>query len=280
MPDAHADLTADAREDGGSPTPLPKPRRFSRRGLIMLTVIAAVILSVGIRFVMDGRKAALSAQYRQGLRDIHFFLQSYEGAQGRLPYKDNVDLAGKPLSSWRLSIDAYIGRGDSIEEDDSPLEGDSYTSRYDFGAAWNDQANPDVEDEHRMFCWDHPRTLTSAFAVTGDDTAFDDRPHQRGLPHEPGDLPPDLVVVMEVADSKTHWMQPGDYNVTDLLAHRGRIGDHLHGLLPDRLHVLFADGTVWALDTNAPIADLQPFLTISGAKTHDRDKLLTPHKVR
>jgi len=94
------------------------------------------------------------------------------------------------------------------------------------------------------------------------------------------DLPYDVIVVLEVADSKTHWMQPGDYNVTDLLAYRGRIGDHLHGLLADRLHVLFADGEVWALDTSSPIADLQPFLTITGAKSHDRGQLLGPHKVQ
>jgi hypothetical protein len=112
------------------------------------------------------------------------------------------------------------------------------------------------------------------FAVRGPETVFD-------LPriHQWDDLPYDVIVVMEVADSKTYWMQPGDYNVADLLAYRLTIGDHLHGLLPDRLHVLFADGEVWALDADAPIADLQPFLTITGAKTHDRDQLLGPHKV-
>jgi hypothetical protein len=50
-------------------------------------------------------------------------------------------------------------------------------------------------------------------------------------------------------------------------------------LSPACLHVLSADGTVWALDPNAPIADLQPFLTITGAKSHDRDQFLGPHKV-
>jgi hypothetical protein len=84
---------------------------------------------------------------------------------------------------------------------------------------------------------------------------------------------------MEVADSKTHWMQPGDYQLAEVLAYRGKIGDHLQGVLPDRFYVFFADGEVWALDPDAPIADLQPFLTITGAKSHDRDKLLRPHKV-
>jgi hypothetical protein len=283
MPDVDADLLAHIHEGGGSPTPPPKPRWFRRRGLTVVAIASAAILGVGLRIapaVLEARRAALSAQYRNSLRSIHFLLGTYESARERLPPRDNVDSAGRPLSSWRVSIDAFTGDfGDSTTEDSSDSEGDHYRSRYDLGAAWNAPSNRDAASDHWMFCWDDPRTLTSVFAVTGPDTAFDDRPHRRGLPHEPGDLPPDLIVLMEVADSNTHWAQPGDYKVTDLLAYRGRLGDHLHGLLPDRLHVLFADGEVWALDADAPIADLQPFLTITGAKTHDRDQLLGPHKV-
>lgn len=128
--------------------------------------------------------------------------------------------------------------------------------------------------QNGLYCWnDGARCDTSVFAVTGPNTVFD------GTRRKREDQPPHLILLMEVRDSKTHWMQPGDYKVADLLAYKGRIGDHLHGLLPDRLHVLFADGEVWALDADAPIANLQPFLTITGAKTHDRDQLLGPHKV-
>jgi hypothetical protein len=51
-------------------------------------------------------------------------------------------------------------------------------------------------------------------------------------------------------------------------------------LLPDRIHVLFADCGVWALDPDAPMSALQPFLTISGAKRHDREQLLASYRVR
>jgi hypothetical protein len=74
-------------------------------------------------------------------------------------------------------------------------------------------------------------------------------------------------------------MQPGDYNATQLLSHTGRIGNHLHGLLPDRFHVLFADGEVWTLSPDAPMSALQPFLTIAGAKANDREELLEPHSM-
>jgi hypothetical protein len=116
--------------------------------------------------------------------------------------------------------------------------------------------------------------MTSIFAVTGPDTLFDDAPKTTK------NMPEDMILLMEVRDSKIHWMQPGDYNVADLLAYRGKIGDHLHGLFPDRLHVLFADDEIWALSPEAPMTALHPFLTIAGAESHDREELLGPYRVR
>jgi hypothetical protein len=84
---------------------------------------------------------------------------------------------------------------------------------------------------------------------------------------------------MEVAGSKTHWMQPGDYDVTKLLAATGRLGDTVKGLLKDRIHILFADGEVWALSLDTPIDALKPFLTITAARATDRDKQLAPYRV-
>ena len=48
---------------------------------------------------------------------------------------------------------------------------------------------------------------------------------------------------------------------------------------PDRVHVLFADGEVWALSPDMPIDALKPFLTISTAKSADREQLLSAYRV-
>ena len=45
------------------------------------------------------------------------------------------------------------------------------------------------------------------------------------------------------------------------------------------MHILFADGEVWALSPDTPIDALKPFLTITAAKTADRDKQLAPYRV-
>jgi hypothetical protein len=176
---------------------------------------------------------------------------------------------GAPLYSWRLEVSDYLAaiRGDG---DLTPLFDQK-------NAAWNSPRNLQASQEEGnpfgYVSWD-PDT-TKIFAITGPGAAFDDA----GKLHF-WDLPSNVIVLMEAADSKTYWTEPGDYDATELLSYSGRIGDHLHGLLPDRLHVLFADGEVWALSPDAPIDALQPFLTIAGAESHDRKALLGPHRVR
>jgi hypothetical protein len=39
-----------------------------------------------------------------------------------------------------------------------------------------------------------------------------------------------------------------------------------------------ADGEVWALSPDMPIDALKPFLTITAAKTADRDQQLAPYR--
>ena len=83
---------------------------------------------------------------------------------------------------------------------------------------------------------------------------------------------------MEVGNAKIHCFKPGDYDVAKLLAATGRLGDTVKGILKDRIHILFADGQVWALSPDTPIDALKPFLTITAAKTADRDKQLAPYR--
>jgi hypothetical protein len=182
------------------------------------------------------------------------------------PPKIPRDASGTPYYSWRLPVAVILQPAGCIDCDigvnlRAPLTDPSNASVADYSSA--------VRLDDSM-----ADTQTQVFGITGADTAFD----ATATPDFTS-LPDDVIVAMEVRDSNVECFEPGDYNVADLLASRGKIGDHLHGLLPDRLHVLFADGEVWALDPNAPIADLQSFLTITGAKSHDRDQLLAPHKI-
>jgi hypothetical protein len=201
---------------------------------------------------------------------LHVHGNAYKFANDRrsnLPWPPPVplDATGHPLHSWRMHICQALPIPLHPWPDVNLLQ------------AWDAPVNlANANEVGEFFTFDSKEQDTKAhvFGITGPDSAFDGAVAPLYV-----DLPPNVVVAMEIRDSKTECFEAGDYNVADLLAYRGRIGDHIHGLLPDRLHVLFADGEVWALDPGAPIADLQPFLTITGAKSHDRDKLLGPHKV-
>jgi hypothetical protein len=108
-------------------------------------------------------------------------------------------------------------------------------------------------------------------------------PDQRGRDHGPGtafedervlgfkDLDGDTVIAIEVARTDTHWMEPGDLPVDDVPP------SIVQGLEGDGVHVLFADGQVWFLSPDVPLADLRKFFTVDGAKRYDREQLLGPY---
>jgi hypothetical protein len=269
--------TVDGQNDGNAP-PISSttPIHFKRRTLFLLiagiVVLLTALLGLG-RLIGKARTAGRAGQLHHSIRWVGTGLRDYASAHGTFPPPALLSGDGVPLNSWRFQITPHMGQfwGDATVED---YEGPVPAWRP--MAPWDDPIHKDVIPYLRgLYVWSgsDDTDFTNLFGVSGADTAFDPT---RTV--EEADVPGDVIVAIEVARSKTHWMQPGDYNVTDLLAYRGKIGDHLHGLLPDRLHVLFADGEVWALDPDAPIADLQPFLTITGAKLHDRDQLLAPHR--
>jgi hypothetical protein len=152
-----------------------------------------------------------------------------------------------------------------------------YEIRPDYASAWNSKANVRYSNHEPYYFRvgsDDGSKTTRIYAVAGADTAFDD-----AAATSYAELPSNLIVLTEAADSKTHWMQPGDYEVAKLLAAAGRLGDTVKGLLPDRVHVLFADGEVWALSPDTPIDAVKPFFTITDAKTASRGESLSRYRV-
>jgi hypothetical protein len=124
------------------------------------------------------------------------------------------------------------------------------------------------------YCWrpdlPHPRNLhTNLVAITGPGTAFDDEHVVRVQ-----DLDPDTILFIDTADSGTHWMEPGDLHVDQVPP------SIVRGIDGAGVHVAFADGSVWFLDADVPLADLKKFFTIAGARRYDREQVLAPYPVR
>lgn len=246
----------DAKATGISPN---SSFRFRLRTLLLTTAAIALICFGAYAVLRSARVKGFANHISNNFRSIALGLDNYSSSHERLPAPNLLDADGSALSSWRFAIISYM---------------ESLKIKRDHRAAWDDPANSRVRAlAHEAFCWtDSP--LTSVFAITGGDTAF-----QESEKLAISDLPPNLMLLAEVRNSKTHWMEPGDYEVSALLAANGRLGDIVKGLLPDRVHVMFADGEVWALSPDTPMTAIHPFLTVTGAKDADRDELLASYRV-
>jgi hypothetical protein len=204
------------------------------------------------------REARLAQRYNDMLQ-IGIGLTNFADVYKRLPPAVRTDDLGRPLSSWRSQLAPFL---------------EAMMLGYDIDCAWDDPVNRHYAARpHRCYCLldaadGRQRTDTNVMAITGPDTPFDGH----GRPFK--DLDADTILVVEVAHSDTHWAEPGDLDIDD-------VPESLcQGLDGDGLHVLFADGRVWFLRHDVPLAELREFFTIDGAKRHDREQVLGPYAVR
>jgi len=235
-----------------------------RRGkwLSFLIACAAVLLVFAILYpaVRAARRAAQQVQRENMLRQISLGLYNFHDTYKRLPPAIRRDEAGRELCSWRFQILPYL---------------ESIMIGIDFSDAWDDPVNRLLSTHpYRAYCWssdaDFPKSLhTSVVAITGPGTAFD-RDRSINL----ADIDSDTIIVVEIADSDTHWMEPGDLHIEKVP------NSIVRGLDGTGVLVLFADGAVWFLKADVPVADLKKFFTIEGAKRYDRAQLLGPYVLR
>lgn len=250
--------------------------RFSLRRLAAMVTL--IVVAIGLATIMVRARAEQARVTRLRSHLPHSFSLLADGLKMRggtdelsryrqrreWPPKCPTDGNGRPTNSWRLHVAHEILFADDGQ---SPWE--------ELTEPWDSPANQRASSTHGpVFCAIPPYELTTVFGITGPQTAFDDASVTNFA-----DLPPDIIVAMEVADSKTHWMRPGDYQVGELLAKTGVVSEAVKTHLPDRVHVVFADGEVWALSSDLPMKSLHPFLTIDGAATASREEELGPYRV-
>ena len=206
------------------------------------------------------------------LGNIYEGLSIYDEEHGRLPAAVAVDPKSGEPASWRIKI--YQWAFKSLN--------DNQFFDYDNNKAWNDKKNLKLaHDGAWLFRTTNDlrgRNLGKAGifatyykAITGPDTAFDP-PTRLSLDQ----LPNDLILVVRVDYSDTHWMEPVDLSVEELMP-----SDKTKRLLlgKDGYGVLFADGEGWVLSDETPIEYLRGFFTISGAEKFNREQLLGPYRV-
>ena len=151
---------------------------------------------------------------------------------------------------------------------------------YDYHRAWDDPHNARIEPVGLGYYVPPTPGLergvkgiyaTYYKAITGPGTAFDP-----GTRRSLKELPNDLVIIVQVPRSDTHWMEPGDLRI-EQLAPSEETERQL--LCKNSYVVLFADGERWVLSGETPICDLCKFFTLAGAKEADRDEILGAYRL-
>ncbi len=228
--------------------------RLSVRRLMALIAVLALPMLV-IREFNRTREAAREMDCVGHLKQYGLGLHNYVTVFGCFPPAYTTDLPGNPIQSWRVA----------------PLhtwpEHDLY-GKYDFNVPWNHANNAGLlnYDTPGFFLWcpsgdGRSTKMTDYVAVVGTQTAW---PGNRGLKRsEITDDPSSTILVLEVADSRIHWMEPKDPTLDEILA--CGLSSHHQGFV----NALFADGGVRRIRTDVSRETLKALLTINGGEMID-----------
>jgi hypothetical protein len=210
------------------------------------------------------------------LHNLYEGLRYYDDANGHLPAATATDAESGTASTWRIEVYQSWVRLGRIT---APPTNDNVSVDYDRHKPWNDPYNLRLEGLGIWLFAPHTRHqkrstkgvyATYYKAITGPGTAF-----HAGTSVSLRQLPKDLILILQVEHSDTHWMEPGDLRIDQLAPSEGTKRLLLGN---DGYAVLFADGKSWVLASKTPISDLCKFFTLAGANQFDRDELLAPYR--
>ena len=197
------------------------------------------------------------------LKQIALALHNYHGAHGCFPPAYIADENGRPMHSWRVLILPFLKHG-------------ALHAQYDFNEPWDGPGNRKLGEiplgvfncpsENR-----EPSTMTAYVAVIGPNTAWPENEPARIKNFDDGTS--NTLLVVEVANSGIHWMEPRDLHVTQMAPTiNPTAGQGISSLHPGGANVVFADGHVHFLPDNVIPEDLRDMLTTSGDEPIDIDE--------
>ncbi|MFN0054657.1 MAG: DUF1559 domain-containing protein [Planctomycetales bacterium] len=249
------------------PLRLPPPKRWKPW---LWWSVAAVVLIPGlcsgflVPAVRDAREAARRTQCRGHFYGISMALSNYHDAYGSYPPAFIADEQGRPMHSWRVLILPFI--------DETELY-----RKYRFDEAWDGPHNRQLHDSIvRLYncSSEQPKEAspyTSYVAVIGPETFW----RKENLTRDSDITDPrnSTLVVVEIAHSFIHWMEPRDLEMSHMsfpvnpTTGKGISSSHKGGA-----HVLFADGEARLLPDTLSADAVRSLLTISGQEIHPKLK--------
>ena len=232
-------------------------RRFARIPEILLIIVIVVGLIWGTRPRVGSGPASSRFRCMNNMKSIALAMTNYHADYGCFPPAYVADENGRPMHSWRVLLLPYLDMA-------------AMHRQYDFDEPWNGPNNSKlgkfvpaffrcpVDDDDDTFDTSYvvvvgPETLFPGTGCTKQDDVTD------GLDQ--------TIVLVEMADSGIHWMEPRDLHVSQMTPSfneppgRG-ISSH-HG---DVVVVSFANGRVESLPKNLDSKFVRAYLTINGGE--------------
>jgi type II secretory pathway pseudopilin PulG len=232
----------------------PPPFQFRLVHLFAMAIIGGV-LAAFVPLFRWAKRAADEDICRNNLKQIALALHNYHDVYGHFPAAYQVDVTGKPMHSWRISIWNF-------------MESQPYFVLYDFSEAWNGPNNSQLA-RHMSPCYRCPADsvssplMTNYVAIVGNGTMW---PGSKSSTLEDiTDGASDTIMVVEISNSDIHWMEPRDLPIEELETwldpnHTPRIfGHHIDGSF-----VMHADGSIELLPRNVTIERLRAMITPAG----------------
>ncbi len=240
------------------------------RVIALLAVFFVVFLLLALP-AHNGGEPSHQDRCRVNLGIIDQALKQYHDEYGSLPPVATYDRQGRPLHSWRALLLAFKGaKDDEFPKIDLDEPWDSkHNTRY---AEWLQlpfyYGCPDDTADRE----DGVREQTSYLAVVGENTAW---PAGSSLElRDITDDPSTTILLVEVADSGTHWMEPRDLVFREMdLTVNGRPRNSVSSRHDNGANVLFVDGKTGFLRDDTPPEVLRAMLTVNGGEQIKQDWL-------
>lgn len=236
--------------------------------LIVLVIIGGGIF---ISFLMlpeirSVRPAGHRTTCKNNLKLIGLALHNYHDRYGSFPPAYIADENGKPMHSWRVLLLPFLDAEDVYQKYrfDEPWDGpnnrllakDIFRAKTDYGLLSVFNCPSETE----------PGTvMTNYVAVVGPETCWQGTDGVKLDDIKDGAS--NTLLVVEVANSGIHWMEPRDLHVGQMTPMiNAKAGQGISSRHPGGAQVLRADGSVWFLSEKLPTATVRGLLTVQGGE--------------
>lgn len=203
--------------------------------------------------------AARRSQCKNNLKQIGLALHNYHDQYGCFPPAYLADENGRPMHSWRVLLLPFLDQVVLYKKYrfEEPWDGPNNCKLADQIVAVYNCPSDAPDQKHNA------SSMTSYLAVVGPETAW---PGSSSTSFEKfKDGTSNTLLVVEVANSGIHWMEPRDLHVLQMSPTvNAKSGQGISSRHTGGAHLLRADGSVWYVSEQITPEQVRALLTPAG----------------